>query len=271
MSSTTFYYFLAITLLPLNFSSCALPHSEPALQSQPTIVIDRLSIWTEPSIQNSKDIDSIVNQMLKYRSFLNKNLFNDTSSIPIQVVLYKNQESYSKQQKTDIQSWAHFNLATKTIHVSIDAPNKVWQHEFIHAILNQKNQHFPFWIHEGVSLLLQSTQPTDLAFCKIDVQLPSELYQFRTHLLKLRLPIPIPEQNHFGREDIFYDTVLSAYFALFLYQKQELIDLVRNLKASKQSSFLFLLNGNYQELKKLETEFYIWLASDLPLKASRSC
>ncbi|MBW7858791.1 MAG: hypothetical protein H3C43_10990, partial [Leptonema sp. (in: Bacteria)] len=252
-------------------SSCASVRNESPLNNQPTIVIDRLSIWTDPAIQNNGDIDSIANQMLNYRAFLTKNLFNDSSSIPIQVVLYKNQESYSKQQKTEIQSWAHYNITTKTVHVSIDAPSQVWQHEFIHAILNQKNLRYPFWIHEGMSLLFQSIQPTDLSFCKVDVRLPSELYRFRNHLLELHKPIPIPEQNRFGREDIFSDTVLSAYFAFFLYQRQQLIDLVRDFNNSNQSSFLLLLNGNYQDLKKLETEFYHWLATDQPLESSRNC
>ena len=271
MNRTISSYLVTAIFLILSFSNCATSQNETRLPKEPTIVIDRLSIWAEPSIQNSADIDSLVKQMIQYRAFLTKNLFNDSSIVPIRVALYKNRESYSRSRPTQIESLAHFNLATQTIHVRVNAPSEVWRHEFIHAILYQKSKQYPFWIQEGVSLLFQSIPPSDLSFCQVDVKLPFSLHRFQNDLLEDRLRIPIPEQKNFGREDIFYDTILSAYFAFFLYQRQELLTLIQNMPKSNQTAFLLLLNGNYESLEKLETEFYTWLATNQPRKSRRNC
>mgnify|MGYP001354136090 CR=1 FL=1 len=214
----------------------------------------------------------VAKQMIDFSAFLSREIFSDTKAPGLRAVFYNNNESYSKSRPLDIESLAHFQLATATIHLPVTLQDEVWKHEVIHAILFAKQPNYPFWLQEGSALLLQRIKARPV--CNSRLQLPAGLYLLRLNLLQNRPSLPVNQtspaltDNHTA---VYEATALAAYYVFYLWQQKKLLQTLRQSVDESRQPFLILYSGNYNELQTDEIKFYEWLETDQSVQAASGC
>jgi len=204
---------------------------------------------------------------------LRKNFFPEPMKKKISLILYKNQFSYSRHRRVLIDSVADFERRRKRINISIDAPESVWKHELSHALLELARPGTPFWLHEGLALLIQDSHFSGPITCdgRFTARMPESLERYLPELRTRRTLSPDTKFNSNLERMIEFHTGLAGYFVLFLWHEKRLVSFLKAYQHGNKDADRTLTHGNPDEWKRLVEKFQIWLKSDAPRFALPGC
>ncbi|MCR9141580.1 MAG: hypothetical protein NXI24_04950 [bacterium] len=81
---------------------------------------------------------------------------------PFRLVLYATAAEYDRHARRQSgllpQSRSRYDSRTRSLHLPAAADPADWRHEWTHAILFDRRGDLPFWLHEGLALLLEETE-----------------------------------------------------------------------------------------------------------------
>ena len=87
---------------------------------------------------------------------------------PYTIVLYADLDEYaactsgiSAQALQD--TTGHYDSRVREFHVPATAREPDWRHEWVHAVLADHTPAAPYWLHEGLAILLEETEQLDRA------------------------------------------------------------------------------------------------------------
>ncbi|MEQ9366240.1 MAG: hypothetical protein RIF32_18520 [Leptospirales bacterium] len=80
---------------------------------------------------------------------------------PFTLVLYANPGEYDRLARLDPDllpaTRSRYDSRFRTLHLPATAADTDWRHEWTHAILSDRSPGSPYWLHEGLAVLLEET------------------------------------------------------------------------------------------------------------------
>ena len=192
----------------------------------------------------------------------------------LSVVLYRDHASYNRHRVVPIKSLADYNRLSHTIHIAIDAPAFVWRHEITHALLEALRPGTPYWLHEGLALLVQNQNLPRVIRCdgQTLASMPAELKHFIAELRSR--PVLIPgNQGTFqlNEQQAGMSLGLSGYFVLYIWDRRQLQKMLRIYQTTEQNP-QFILTGDDPELRAfLHEDFIRWIRTPQPTRKLPGC
>ncbi|MCS7204527.1 MAG: hypothetical protein NZ853_02400 [Leptospiraceae bacterium] len=203
------------------------------------------------------------------------------------IIIYKNYKSYKNYRPFDVDSLAHFDRKTKYIHIpllytfdkedpnfQIDVPDYVVFHEIIHSILEDCCSHYPIWLNEGLSLLLQNVRSP---FVCGKTQIEMNLNLDRVNQIINQIIFHLPYYPEFWSiYDLYEQTLLSGLYVYFLWNQNRLLKFIEfinsdEVKNSKKNLFILITKGNLEIYENEKKEFLLWLIQLQPRSLLRGC
>ncbi len=84
---------------------------------------------------------------------------------PFTIALYADLVEYRRLARSEPgilpATLSRYDSRSRTLHVPARAPATTWRHEWTHALLADRRPGTPYWLHEGLALLLEETQSID--------------------------------------------------------------------------------------------------------------
>jgi hypothetical protein len=82
----------------------------------------------------------------------------------VQVILYRNAAQYARCAGTNpsaVPSQSRYDSRRRALHIPVDAPATTWRHEWVHVLLADRRPAPPYWLHEGLAILLEESARLD--------------------------------------------------------------------------------------------------------------
>jgi hypothetical protein len=240
-------------------------------EKEPPYRTPLFNVYPEPGIAK-RDIIGNIGEAERIVTELKKNFFPLSTNRRINVILYRDQKSYSMYRRVLFDSLADFERNEFRINVPLNAPRTTWRHELAHALLESARPLSPFWLHEGLALFLQEGDFTESIGCAnhMAVSMPSTL---RSYLPDLR-----------RRDDLFsvklgknsddtleFNTGLAGYFIFFLWHRKKLLPLLIEYQRGDRPPEWYIVHGDRAKWRSLIEDFRLWIKSEYPEEALPGC
>lgn len=265
--------FFFITVIPiLFFNSCVSISSSIPWDVKP-IRSSGFYIYPEPGMPLST-IKRAAEKAEKIRDELVHAFFPDIEPFEIGLILYNDSNSYDNRFKDEIESLANYRRGENVIHIPVNADTYVWRHELSHAIMENAKPGSPYWLHEGLAYFVFENYFPERVSCNGHVRAKiSPVFQsFLPDIRKIDPPVIRDRFNSSNAEKAGMESAISAYFVVYLWQKELLSDLIKKyLNADRAGPMFILSNGNPRKKDSLMEEFKKWLKTDLPDQTMPGC
>ena len=189
---------------------------------------------------------------------------------PLNLVLYEKEDLYSKYEffRRHPHVRSYFVRSAYSIHIALEAGEKVWLHEFSHALLEKSRPQSPYWFHEGLAKFIEQ-------------QGLLRQKRYKAQALKIKVPAHIKRraskyrftefQNLFQKEGgreikSFRYSDISTLLFYYLWSKGKMISyLLAYQSGEEKAEALLLKHLKEKDISHLLKNFHAW-TQELSLK-----
>jgi len=262
--------FFLIPILLNFFFFCSTPQPYWVKEKQQLFILSKDSVELIFYIEPDSDLykfRQITRSIFDYLDLLKTYPYLTIKETRYHVIIYKDYHSYKTYRPFKIDSLAHFDRNHKLIHIPLDiqnhllnrtTPSFVIYHELNHAILEECCKHYPIWLNEGLSFLLQNIAQS-FECKKNTIYLPESLLRQKNELIDRRIHLPFyPDFDQIY--DIYQQNLISILYVYYLFNSNQLLNYIQIINQDPKKELYFVFTkGNLHLYEKVRNDFYEWL------------